>query len=79
MFPTLKHFGVGIIPWSPLAKGLLTRPYKGDTTTKRDDSEYLDGPGTLEIVKRSAFQSRSGKQCFMWIRLGSKRYPRSVA
>ncbi|KAI0279095.1 aryl-alcohol dehydrogenase [Russula aff. rugulosa BPL654] len=56
MFPTLKHFGVGIIPWSPLARGLLTRPYKGDTTTKRSESDpftgYLDGPGTLEIVKR---------------------------
>jgi aryl-alcohol dehydrogenase-like predicted oxidoreductase len=34
MFPTLKHFGVGIIPWSPLARGLLTRPFKGDTTTR---------------------------------------------
>ncbi|KAE9405603.1 aryl-alcohol dehydrogenase [Gymnopus androsaceus JB14] len=26
MFPTLKHFGVGSIPWSPLARGLLSRP-----------------------------------------------------
>ncbi|KIM84086.1 hypothetical protein PILCRDRAFT_68256, partial [Piloderma croceum F 1598] len=26
MFPTLKHFGVGSIPWSPLGRGLLTRP-----------------------------------------------------
>ncbi|KAJ7125452.1 NADP-dependent oxidoreductase domain-containing protein [Mycena crocata] len=26
MFPTLKHFKVGSIPWSPLARGLLTRP-----------------------------------------------------
>ncbi|KAF8504607.1 aryl-alcohol dehydrogenase [Russula emetica] len=56
MFPTLKHFGVGIIPWSPLARGLLTRPFKGETTTKRGDepytlSGYLDGPGTLEIVR----------------------------
>ena len=39
MFPTLKHFGVGIIPWSPLARGLLTRPYKDDTTTKRSESD----------------------------------------
>jgi len=41
MFPTLEHFGVGIIPWSPLARGLLTRPYKDDTTTKRIDSDPL--------------------------------------
>ncbi len=39
MFPTLKHFGVGIIPWSPLARGLLTRPYKDDTTTPRGDND----------------------------------------
>ena len=38
MFPTLKHFGVGIIPWSPLAKGLLTRPFKSDETTARSDN-----------------------------------------
>ncbi|KAJ7774942.1 NADP-dependent oxidoreductase domain-containing protein [Mycena metata] len=26
MFPTLKYFKVGSIPWSPLGRGLLTRP-----------------------------------------------------
>ncbi|KAJ7886203.1 NADP-dependent oxidoreductase domain-containing protein [Mycena olivaceomarginata] len=26
MFPTLKHFGVGAIPWSPLSRGALSRP-----------------------------------------------------
>lgn len=26
MLPMLKHFGVGCIPWSPLARGILTRP-----------------------------------------------------
>jgi aryl-alcohol dehydrogenase-like predicted oxidoreductase len=39
MFPLLKHFGVGIIPWSPLARGLLTRPFKGNTRTTRGDSD----------------------------------------
>jgi len=33
MMPTLKHFGVGSIPWSPLARGLLSRPL--GATTKR--------------------------------------------
>jgi len=33
MMPTLKHFGIGSIPWSPLGRGLLTRPL--GTTTKR--------------------------------------------
>ena len=39
MFPTLDHFGVGIIPWSPLARGLLTRPFKPDEVTKRGDTD----------------------------------------
>ena len=39
MFPTLKHFGVGVIPWSPLARGLLTRPLKTDTVTTRGDTD----------------------------------------
>ncbi|KAF8264813.1 Aldo keto reductase [Lactarius quietus] len=57
MFPTLNHFGVGIIPWSPLARGLLTRPFKRDAATTRGDTdlyttEYLQGVGTEEIVKR---------------------------
>ena len=37
MFPTLKHFGVGIIPWSPLANGLLARPFNGGTTTRSEN------------------------------------------
>jgi aryl-alcohol dehydrogenase-like predicted oxidoreductase len=41
MFPTLKHFGVGIIPWSPLARGLLTRPFDGEITTKRGDDTWV--------------------------------------
>ncbi|KAJ1305649.1 hypothetical protein OPQ81_000645 [Rhizoctonia solani] len=27
MIPTLKMFGVGMIPWSPLSQGVLSRPY----------------------------------------------------
>ncbi|KAH9047317.1 aryl-alcohol dehydrogenase [Lactarius hengduanensis] len=57
MFPTLDHFGVGIIPWSPLARGLLTRPFKTDEVSKRSDTDsflagYLEGAGTQEIVNR---------------------------
>ncbi|KAJ3902063.1 aryl-alcohol dehydrogenase [Lentinula edodes] len=37
MFPTLKHFGVGSITWSPLARGLLSRPL--DQQTKRGQSD----------------------------------------
>ncbi|KAG2018810.1 hypothetical protein CC2G_008200 [Coprinopsis cinerea AmutBmut pab1-1] len=31
MFPALKGSGVGAIPWSPLARGLLTRPLNVET------------------------------------------------
>lgn len=30
----LYHFGVGSIPWSPLARGVLTRPVDADKTTR---------------------------------------------
>ncbi|KAJ3755638.1 NADP-dependent oxidoreductase domain-containing protein [Lentinula raphanica] len=55
MFPTLKHFGVGSIPWSPLARGLLSRPL--DQQTKRSESDrMIKAHGTVDstatIVKR---------------------------
>jgi len=55
MFPTLKLFEVGSIPWSPLARGILARPLS--QTTKRGDTDmfiahYREGTGTPEIVKR---------------------------
>ncbi|KAK0488591.1 NADP-dependent oxidoreductase domain-containing protein [Armillaria novae-zelandiae] len=37
MFPTLKMFGVGSIPWSPLARGLLTRSSEKQKASKRGD------------------------------------------
>jgi len=55
MFPTLKHFGVGSIPWSPLARGVLTRPF--GETTKRGDTDgavkrYTEIESAPEILKR---------------------------
>ncbi|KAN0092758.1 NADP-dependent oxidoreductase domain containing protein [Tylopilus felleus] len=37
MFPTLKMFGVGSIPWSPLARGALTRPLGQQTNRGQND------------------------------------------
>ncbi|KAH9854158.1 Aldo/keto reductase [Lenzites betulinus] len=37
MFPTLKLFGVGAIPWSPLARGKLTRPFNEDSKRGKTD------------------------------------------
>jgi aryl-alcohol dehydrogenase-like predicted oxidoreductase len=54
MFPTLKHLGVGALPWSPLAGGLVARPI-GDASTTRGDSDgrlkgYNSGEGTKKII-----------------------------
>ncbi|TBU29250.1 aryl-alcohol dehydrogenase [Dichomitus squalens] len=54
MFPTLKLFGVGSIPWSPLARGLLTRP--ADAESKRGNTDWFIGryknESTATIVTR---------------------------
>jgi len=33
----MQHLGVGIIPWSPIARGVLTRPW--GTSTKRAETD----------------------------------------
>jgi len=38
MYPTLKMFGVGAIPWSPLSRGLLTRPLSEQTKRGETDA-----------------------------------------
>ncbi|KAJ7682266.1 aryl-alcohol dehydrogenase [Mycena polygramma] len=58
MFPTLRHFGVGAIPWSPLARGALTRPLETQGQTKRGESDimppsvYTQSEASQTIVKR---------------------------
>ncbi|KAF8748706.1 aldo kereductase [Rhizoctonia solani] len=46
MIPTLKMFGVGMIPWSPLARGQLGRPVSQSEATDRSQKDawgkYLD-------------------------------------
>jgi 1-deoxyxylulose-5-phosphate synthase len=37
MLPYCAHTGVGVIPWSPLARGLLTRPWGSETTRSGSD------------------------------------------
>ncbi|KDQ61390.1 hypothetical protein JAAARDRAFT_30817 [Jaapia argillacea MUCL 33604] len=55
MFPTLKYFGVGAIPWSPLARGLLTRPLQEKTKRAETDrflANYSQDSSSNEIIKR---------------------------
>ncbi|CAE6480094.1 unnamed protein product [Rhizoctonia solani] len=37
MIPTLKMFGVGMIPWSPLARGTLARPFDESSLRSQTD------------------------------------------
>jgi aryl-alcohol dehydrogenase-like predicted oxidoreductase len=58
MIPYCQDTGVGIIPFSPLARGLLTRPYGSQATTRQKTdiySEFLLGETTntdIEIIGR---------------------------
>jgi aryl-alcohol dehydrogenase-like predicted oxidoreductase len=52
MLPLCQNEGVGVIPWSPLARGYLTRPHEDIDATKRGETEehmyrhpYRDGDG----------------------------------
>ena len=61
MFPLLKDQGIGSIPWSPLAKGRLARPF--GTQTHRSDHDpvaqrnYGDGDKSIiDVVEEIASQ-----------------------
>jgi len=59
MLPTLKYFNVGAIPWSPLARGLLTRPSDAETIRGKTD-RMIKGytnkgiPDIVDAVKKVA-------------------------
>ncbi|TBU29679.1 Aldo/keto reductase [Dichomitus squalens] len=45
MMPTLKMFGVGSIPWSPLGRGFLCRPANAEVTLRgKTDAHNSQGP-----------------------------------
>ncbi|KEF57873.1 alcohol dehydrogenase [Exophiala aquamarina CBS 119918] len=41
MIPYCNHTGVGLIPWSPVARGALTRPYASRDTLREKTDNYL--------------------------------------
>jgi aryl-alcohol dehydrogenase-like predicted oxidoreductase len=58
MLPLCEREGVGVVPWSPLARGFLTRPHEDVGATERGENEeylyehpYRDGGG-LEVNER---------------------------
>jgi aryl-alcohol dehydrogenase-like predicted oxidoreductase len=40
MLPLCQDQGVGVIPWSPLARGKLTRPWESETTKRSETDQY---------------------------------------
>lgn len=57
MVPLLQDLGVGMIPWSPLARGFLTKPIEEDTTRTKTDPWYQalapsEEKALVEINKR---------------------------
>jgi len=59
MYPVCEQWDVGVIPWSPLGAGYLTRPHEAFTRTTRGEHEkeniglpYDEGAGSQEINER---------------------------
>ncbi|EPQ51291.1 Aldo/keto reductase [Gloeophyllum trabeum ATCC 11539] len=56
LYPTLKLFGTASIPWSPLARGLLARPFGEESRRGQSDKLvhiYKSGPTEdKEVIKR---------------------------
>ncbi|KAJ7788814.1 NADP-dependent oxidoreductase domain-containing protein [Mycena olivaceomarginata] len=56
MMPTLKHFGVGSIPWSSIARGALSRPLSQQSKRAETDAWsanlYTQSPANQAIVNR---------------------------
>ena len=68
MFPTLKQYGVGSIPWSPLARGRLTRAL--DQQTKRGETDrsfgvYSKAKESTEAIVNRVEELAKKKGCSM--------------
>lgn len=67
MIPFCRSEGIGLIPWSPLARGLLARPPRdgyGDTARARTDEYahkmYYQAPDAAVIARVAEVASRRG-------------------
>lgn len=66
--PACRHFGIGVVPYSPLARGVLTGKYRSGTPqgsrAARGDTRMLETefhPATLELAARAAAYSDQKK------------------
>uniref|UniRef100_D8PU91 NADP-dependent oxidoreductase domain-containing protein n=1 Tax=Schizophyllum commune (strain H4-8 / FGSC 9210) TaxID=578458 RepID=D8PU91_SCHCM len=68
MFPTLQQYGVGSIPWSPLGRGVLTRPIS--QRTKRGETDefigfYKNAKESMESIVNRVEELAKKKGCSM--------------
>ncbi|MCJ1248000.1 hypothetical protein MMC30_005215 [Trapelia coarctata] len=54
MIPYCNHTGVGIIPWSPLARGRLARPYNAERTDEGNTHREKHDPSTRLLTLKTA-------------------------
>jgi aryl-alcohol dehydrogenase-like predicted oxidoreductase len=72
MIPCCQAEGIGIIPWSPLARGFLARPWQGEHTKRRDTdhvanklyapTEEADGKVVSQVAQIAAQRGVSQAQ-----------------
>ncbi|KAL1715783.1 NADP-dependent oxidoreductase domain-containing protein [Schizophyllum commune] len=68
MFPTLKQYGVGSIPWSPLARGRLTRPLTQQTKRGEVDrfiGQYSKSQASADAIVNRVEELAGKKGCSM--------------
>ncbi|MFB6136922.1 MAG: aldo/keto reductase [Halobacteriaceae archaeon] len=60
MLPLCEKEGVGVIPWSPLARGYLTRPHDTFETTSRGDHSVSRGDIVTDMI--DAYHANGGAE-----------------
>ena len=71
--------GIGVIPWSPLARGRLTRPWKAETTTRSEtdifgnslysrteEADQQSSTGWARLRRSAAFRARRWRWRGCW-------------
>lgn len=52
MIPYCKATGVGLIPWSPIARGVLARPYDDRSSNREQSDKLVSGRGRQSEADR---------------------------
>jgi aryl-alcohol dehydrogenase-like predicted oxidoreductase len=78
ILPAMQQYGVGLIPFFPLAGGMLTGKYKAGTAlpagsrlTDTKDARFLNEANYARVAKLEAFASERGRTvlelAFSWL------------